>query len=136
MSTTTASPSIERIAQVAINVHDVPRAVRFYRDILGLKLLFEGPGMAFFDCSEVRLMLTLASRPEYDHPASIVYYAVPDLDAAHKALLARGVTFDAGPHLVGRLPAAGTKPAQECWMAFFRDSEDNVAALSAEKPVS
>ncbi len=49
--------SHSQIGQIAIIVHDVPKAVTFYRDSLGLPLLFEVPRMAFFDCGGVRLML-------------------------------------------------------------------------------
>jgi len=126
--------SLERITQIALNAPDLPRAVRFYRDTLGMKLLFEVPGMAFFECSGVRLLLGPASKPEFDHPASILYYAVADIRAAHAMLLAREVTFDAPPHLVAKLPAGGGLSARELWLAFFRDSEGNIAALSSEVP--
>ena len=134
MSTQGTEPSLQRIAQIALNAPDLPRAVCFYRDILGLKLLFEVPGMAFFECGGVRLLLGPASRPEFDHPASILYYAVADIRAMHATLVSRGVAFDAAPHLVAKLPAGGGLPARELWLAFFRDSEANVAALTSEVP--
>jgi hypothetical protein len=57
------------IGQASINVHDVDRAVAFYRDTLGLRFLFQaGPKMAFFDCGGVRLMLAVPEKPEFDHP--------------------------------------------------------------------
>ena len=63
-----ASPGIERIGQVAIVVQDVEKAVAFYRDTLGLRLLFQAPPkLAFFDCAGVRLMLSLPEKPEFDH---------------------------------------------------------------------
>jgi len=43
---------LSRIGQIAVVVHDLPRAVAFYRDTLGMRLLFEAPPMmAFFDCA-------------------------------------------------------------------------------------
>jgi methylmalonyl-CoA/ethylmalonyl-CoA epimerase len=120
-------PAIERIGQVAIPVDDLERAVAFYSDVLGLRLLFRAPpGLAFFDCGGVRLML---SRPEGgDSPAraGILYYLVPDIGAAHAALVERGVTFVLAPHPVARLPD------HELWLALCRDSEDNVLALMSE----
>ncbi|MGH8285519.1 MAG: VOC family protein [Steroidobacteraceae bacterium] len=54
---------IGKLSQVAINVKDLPRAVAFYRDVLGLKFLFEAPPqMVFFDCGGVRLMLLTEER--------------------------------------------------------------------------
>ena len=68
-------------------------------------------------------------RPEIDHPASIIYYSVPDIRAAHRTLEARGVEFITPPHLVARLPD------HDLWLAFFRDSEDNIlASLSEIRP--
>jgi len=46
--------SISRLGQVAINAHDLSRATAFYRDILGLPLLFTAGNLAFFEKSEIR----------------------------------------------------------------------------------
>jgi predicted enzyme related to lactoylglutathione lyase len=118
--------SLGRIGQIAVNAHDLPRAVAFYRDTLGMRLLFEVPQMAFFDCAGVRLMLGLPSAPAFDHAASIIYYRVDDIQAAHRTLVERGVTFTEPPHVAARLPD------HELWLAFFRDSEKNVLALMSE----
>ena len=127
MTTSTDFAGLSQIGQVAINVQDVERATAFYRDTLGMRFLFAFPGLAFFDCGGVRLMLSRAEDPKLDHPASILYYRVADIEAAHQALAARGVRFETGPHLVARMPD------HELWLAEFNDSEDNVLALMAEK---
>jgi predicted enzyme related to lactoylglutathione lyase len=127
--TTAPGPGLERIGQIAVTVKDLKRAIAFYRDTLDLKLLFEvAPKMAFFDCGGVRLMLALPETPEFDHPASILYYRVPDIRAAYDTLNARGVVFEAGPELVAPLAAA------DLWMAFAHDSEGNLFALMSEVP--
>src|SRR5689334_2166673 len=83
-----AGPAIRRIGQLAIRAQDLDRAVAFYRDVLGLRLLFQAPpGLAFFDCGGVRLMLSRPEGAEHDHPASIVYYVVDDLQASWAALM-------------------------------------------------
>ena len=41
--------SLGNIGQIAVNVADLNAAVGFYREILGLKFLFQYPGMAFFN---------------------------------------------------------------------------------------
>jgi methylmalonyl-CoA/ethylmalonyl-CoA epimerase len=121
------SIGLERIGQIAVNVHDLERAIRFYRDTLGMRFLFEAPPqMAFFDCGGVRLMLGVASEPAFDHPASIIYYRVADIQAAHEALIGRGVTFTEPPNLVAKLPD------HDLWLAFFRDSEHNLLGLMSE----
>lgn len=123
------NPTLSRIAQISMTVRDVPRAVAFYRDALGLRHLFDaGPTMSFFDCDGIRLMLTLPERGEA--PAnSIIYFRVDDLHATFRLLAGRGVAFDRAPHLVARTPA------HALWMAFLRDSEGNLLAITAEQPL-
>lgn len=115
------------LGQIAIRVHDVDRATAFYRDQLRLPLLFTFPGLAFFRCGDVRLMLSRAEKPEFDHPGSILYYKVPDIDATYQTLKDRGVAFVDQPHLVHR------DPNYELWMTFFNDSEGNHGAVMCEK---
>ncbi len=123
-----ATLDLKRIQQIAINVRDLSRAVAFYRDTLGLRLLFQvPPQMAFFECGGLRLMLSIASAPQYDHAASILYYQVDDIDGVYQRLASAGVTFSAKPHLVARMPD------HELHMAFFEDTEGNTLALSSEK---
>jgi methylmalonyl-CoA/ethylmalonyl-CoA epimerase len=131
MNPSAAGFGLSRIGQIAINVKDVKRALAFYRDVLGMRLLFEAPpGLAFFDCGGVRLMLGRVERPEHDHPASTLYYRVDDIHAAHETLVSRGVRFEGKPHLVAKLPA------HDLWLAELRDSEGNVLALMSEVPRS
>jgi methylmalonyl-CoA/ethylmalonyl-CoA epimerase len=119
---------LESIGQIAINVTDAERARAFYRDVLGLRHLFDaGPDLAFFQCGGVRLMLSRPSKPEFDHPGSILYYKVADLAATHATMVAKGATFEQPPHIVA------TMPDHELWMAFLRDSEGNLLALMEEK---
>jgi len=118
---------LSRIGQISITVKDVKRATGFYRDTLGMKLLFEAPpGLAFFDCSGVRLMLTTPPTPEFDHPPSILYYKVDDIGSAHDLLASRAVVFVEKPHVVARMPD------HDLWLASFRDSEGNMLALMSE----
>lgn len=128
MTAATASIGISRLGQIAINVHDSERATAFYRDILGLPLLFTAGGMAFFDCGGVRLMLSRAEKPEFDHPGSILYFTVPDIVSAHRQMLSSGVHFEDPPHLIAKMPT------HDLWMTFFRDPEQNLLALMCEMP--
>lgn len=115
------------LGQLSIVAHDITRATAFYRDTLGLPFLFEYPGLAFFKCGEVRLMISKPEKPEFDHPGAVMYYKVPDVETAYATLAARGVAFIDQPHVVHRTPQ------YELWMTFFKDSEGNPAALMAEK---
>lgn len=124
--TASREPGIERIGQIAVNVRDLERAVAFYRDVLGLRHLFSIPSAAFFDCGGVRLMLGLAETPELDHPASIIYYVVADIQGSYRELQERGAAFIDEPHLLARMPD------HELWMTFLRDTEGNTIALMSE----
>jgi methylmalonyl-CoA/ethylmalonyl-CoA epimerase len=120
---------LQRIHQISIRTTDTARAVAFYRDALGLKLLFQAPPhLAFFDCGGVRLMLSPAE-PEFDHQGSVIYFAVEDMKATHTALAAAGVKFRSEPHMIAKLPD------REVWLADFLDSEGNVLALMSEPRV-
>jgi methylmalonyl-CoA/ethylmalonyl-CoA epimerase len=128
MSPAVAGVGITRLGQIAINIHDPQRATAFYRDVLGLPLLFSAGPLTFFDCGGVRLMLSPAEKPEFDHPSSILYFAVPDIAAAHRRMRELGVRFEDEPHLIAKMPT------HDLWMAFFRDSEENFLALMSEVP--
>lgn len=121
-----ASFGLSEIGQIAITVRDLKQATAFYRDSFGMTLLFEVPGMSFFKCDSVRLMLSTAERPEFEHPASILYFRVADIQVACDTLVARGVHFEDKPHVVARMPD------HELWMAFFRDMDNNLFALMSE----
>jgi len=117
---------LSKIGQIAIPVTDIDRAVAFYRDVLGMKFLFQAPpGLGFFDCGGVRLMLDLPAREQAGR-GGVLYYKVDDLQATFDTLSARGVAVEAKPHLIARMPD------HELWMAFFRDPDGNAFALMAE----
>ena len=122
-------PTLSQIGQIFVNVKDLDRAIAFYRDMLGMTFLFQAPpNMAFFDCGGVRIMLGIADRPELDHPASIIYYKVDDIEKVAEVFKARGVEFILDPHLVAPMPT------YDLWLADFKDSEGNILALMSEVP--
>ena len=120
------SAEISSIGQIAIIVHDVDRATAFYRDVLGMRFLFAFPGLAFFDCDGIRIMLSRPEKKEFDHPSSILYFRVDDIQAAYQTLRGRNVAFDDEPHIIARMPD------HDLWMCFFRDLDNNVLGLMAE----
>ena len=120
---------LSAIGQIAINVHDTERAVEFYRDKLGMKFLFAAPpNLAFFDCNGIRLMLSPPARPEFDHPSSIIYFNVEDIQLAYATLSERGVKFEEQPAFVANMGS------YDLWIASFRDSENNLLAMMSNVP--
>jgi methylmalonyl-CoA/ethylmalonyl-CoA epimerase len=126
MGATPASLGIQNIGQISIIVKDLQRATAFYRDVLGLPLLFAVPNLAFFDCGGVRLMLGPAETPEFDHLSSILYFRVPDLNTSYQRLVELGAKIFAPPRLIAPMAT------YDLWMAAFYDSEGNIHQLMSE----
>jgi predicted enzyme related to lactoylglutathione lyase len=118
--------SLGPIGQISMNAKDVDRATAFYRDTLKLPFLFRFGDLSFFNCNGIRLMVGKAEKPEFDHPGSVIYFKVPDIQVVYAELRQHGVSFEGEPHLIARMPD------HELWMAFFRDSEGNTLALMSE----
>jgi predicted enzyme related to lactoylglutathione lyase len=117
------------ITQLLIPVDDFERGVGFYRDVLGLPLLFSAPPqMAFFRCGAMRLLVGVTPPGQPAQRGSQIYFNVPDIHAVHASLSARGVEFKAVPHVVNR--SAQT----EVWLAEFVDPDGNQLALMSEVP--
>jgi methylmalonyl-CoA/ethylmalonyl-CoA epimerase len=119
---------ISKLGQVSVRVHDLDRATAFYRDILGLTMLFTTGTLTFFDCAGVRLMLSRPEKTEFDHPGSILYFVVPDIRKAHNHMRESGARIETEPRLVARMPS------HDLWMFGFHDSEDNLLELMSEVP--
>jgi methylmalonyl-CoA/ethylmalonyl-CoA epimerase len=118
---------LSAIGQIAVIAHDINRAVDFYRDKLGMKLLFTAPpNLAFFDCDGIRLMLSPPAKPEFDHPSSIIYFKVDDIQEATRILVERGVKFEELPAFVANMGS------YDLWIGAFRDSENNLLAIISE----
>lgn len=114
------------IGQIAVPVTDVARAVAYYRDTLGMRFLFQAPpGLAFFDCGGIRLMLDGPAKAQAGM-SSVIYYKVDDLQEAYRTLSERSVQFESPPHLIA------TMPDHELWMAFFKDPDGNLLAIMGE----
>jgi len=122
---------IEGIGQIAVAVTDIKRSIEFYRDKLGLSLLFEVPsGMAFFDCGGVRLMITEGQGDTKDHKTSVIYYRVSDVTAATNALKTNGVSFIREPQMTVKMQD------HELWIGFLRDPDENLIGIMAEVPLA
>jgi methylmalonyl-CoA/ethylmalonyl-CoA epimerase len=128
MSHPDVSPTIlilEKIGQIAITVDDLARARNFYQNTLGMKFLFDAGQLAFFQCGDIRLMLSTSEKQE-PRGGTILYYKVADIHATHAALISRGVEFFENPHLIAKMPD------HDLWMAFLKDTEGNTIGIMCE----
>jgi methylmalonyl-CoA/ethylmalonyl-CoA epimerase len=126
VSTPTGS-GLGPIGQIALHVSDADRAERFYRDTLGLPLLFSFGNLVFFDCAGVRLMLEGGHESTGKREQFCVYFRVSGIEAVVAGLRLRQVYFEREPQLVAKMPD------HELWMAFLHDPDGNPLALIEEK---
>lgn len=118
---------LSKIGQIALTVGDIDRAVKYYRDVLGMRFLFTAPPkLAFFDCAGIRLMLSEPEKGGVGASNSVIYYKVDDINATHELLDKRGVRFLTKPHMVAKLPD------HDLWLADFHDPDANVLCLMSE----
>ena len=125
MSTASSQFGLSEIGQIALTVSDLEAAVSYYRDVLGMQFLFQVPGMAFFQCGSVRLLVGLPAG-EGELGSTVLYCRVDDIHSAHQTLRDRGVHFVHEPRV------AHKTDAMELWLAFFRDADRNLLALMSE----
>ena len=122
---------IEKIGQIAIAISDLKQSIQFYRDILGLELLFEVPtGLAFFNCGGTRLMLTTLQGKKEDHNTSAIYYQVADIKGVTELLKNKGVKFEREPQFAAKMED------HELWIGFLRDPDKNLIGIMSELPLA
>ena len=122
--TSPPEPLLSGIAQIALTSADPPKLATWYRDTLGLPVLFEASGMIFFQTGAARLMIG----PDYHH-AKIggedvtVYFEPHDWSAAEAALSERCVAFISEAQVLQRAPG------RELALRAFKDPEGHSLAL-------
>ncbi len=126
---TTGGVSLSKIRQIAVPVTDIVEATRFYRDVLGMRHLFDAPPqLSFFDCGGVQLMLSgpEAAGKEADRTRPIIYYDVAEIKDTHAKITAAGAATIEQPHLIARM--AG----REIWIGFVSDGQGNMVGLMSD----
>ncbi|WP_191559856.1 VOC family protein [Metabacillus idriensis] len=120
---------IQKVGQIGVPVKDLNRALDFYKEKLGLSLLFNTDSMAFFECNGLRLMLSLPEKDEFAHSSSVIYFQVNSIKDTYERLVGKEVIFIDEPHVVAKMGQI------ETWMVFFKDTEENTHALLSEVQV-
>jgi methylmalonyl-CoA/ethylmalonyl-CoA epimerase len=117
---------IQKIGQIGVSIKNVENAIEFYKEVLGLPLLFSTESMAFFECNGQRLLLSHPEKDEFANSSSVIYFQVEDIKRTFEELLEKGVSFIDQPHVVAKMGNT------ETWMTFFKDTEGNTHALMSE----
>ena len=117
-----------KLVQVALTARDLERSRKFYRDVLGLPLLFEAGAMMFFDLDGTRLLI--GTENTFGEPGgSILYFEAPDIDALGSALETKGVRF------LGPAQTVQRTATHELKIRAFRDPDGNVLQLMGNVPL-
>jgi catechol 2,3-dioxygenase-like lactoylglutathione lyase family enzyme len=112
--------NVERVDFVSFLTQDVPRAKRFYTEVLGLELETEGESDMEFRCGQVTLDIfdpSSIGQPFAPSPAGLAL-RVADVDAARSELEAKGIVFD-----------GETIETSVCRQAWFKDPDGNSLML-------
>ena len=115
-----------KLVQVALATRGPERSKQFYRDVLGLQLLFEVPNMTFYQMGDLRLMVGVES--SMTPGGSVLYIDAPDIDALGAGLEQRGVRFLGAATVVQRSEKGELK------LREFRDPDGNALALMGFVP--
>ena len=111
---------VEKVDFVSVLTQDIPRAKRFYAEVLGLEIESEGESDLEFRLGQVTLDVFDPSSIGEDFapsPAGIAI-RVPDVAAARTELESKGVEFD------GEIVHTSV-----CDMTYFKDPDGNALIL-------
>lgn len=125
--TPASTVQFEKIGQIALTVTNLARSRDFYQNTLGMRFLFETGHLAFFQCGDIRLMIS-TGEGEKPGGGTIIYFKVEDIHVVYEALRARGVEFVDTPHLIAKMPD------HDLWMVFLKDPDLNVLGVMCELP--
>ena len=115
-------------AHATVAVSDQESGKAFYGETLGLKLVFENPGAASFECGGGTILDVYPSQFAGTAKSTAVSFEVPDLDAAMAELRGRGIVFE--EYDEGELRTVnGVAEAGDARAAWFKDPDGNIAAL-------
>ena len=123
MSDQTASLASRPLAQVALTVRNMDSARGFYRDVLGLPMIFEVGGMMFFQLQGLRLMVGKAQSAEQPIGGSVLYFDTPEFEQTGLALERKGVTF------VGPAQTVQRTETHDLKLREFLDPDGNALAI-------
>ena len=123
----TQAVRFDRIGQIAITVGDLTRAKNFYKDVLGMKFLFDAGHLSFFQCGDIRLMISATDNPG-PRGGTILYFKVDDIHATYASLKEQKIELLQEPHLVAKMPD------HDLWMTVLKDPDNNTIGVMCEMP--
>jgi methylmalonyl-CoA/ethylmalonyl-CoA epimerase len=117
------APLLNGIVQVALSSADPPKLAAFYRDTLGIPLLFQASSMMFFQTGSTRFMIGPARKGEKIGGDAIIYFEPRNWDETNAALERAGVAFPAPAQAVQE------SKGRMLMVRAFKDPEGHTLAL-------
>ena len=112
---------LSQISAIMLGVRDVPQALAFYEEKLGLTVIMQEPQLALLQCGTVMLGLSrghVHAAPNVTGATEVVFQ-VETVRAAHRDLTSRGVSFSSEPH----------QATPTDWVAHFRDVDGHLLSI-------
>jgi catechol 2,3-dioxygenase-like lactoylglutathione lyase family enzyme len=111
-----------------VGVSNADKARAFYRDTLGLTMLYEDNFALVFEVGGNMLRVTLVGevRPQ---PYTVLGWQVNDATATARALTSAGVKLERYPHVPQDEDGIWTAPGG-ARIAWFRDPDGNILSIS------
>lgn len=115
---------------IDVQVHDLDRAINFYRDILELSLIHRDVDWASFEISGAEIHLYLHGGIEYG-----LEFRVSNLEEIVESLKEKGIKFFTDKNQPNFLKLVSDEIMEFSWgkTAFLKDSEGNRIALIEDK---
>ncbi|HEY7946516.1 MAG TPA: VOC family protein [Acidimicrobiales bacterium] len=107
---------------------DLSRARAFYGDTLGLNLIDDNPYACAFDAHGTTLRVSLVGEATIA-PYTVLGWSVPDVDAAVRALVSRGVALERFEAMEQDDLGVWLAPGG-ARVAWFKDPDGNVLSVS------
>ena len=112
------------IARVILRCVDLERAVQFWRDAVGLELVRQSEGFAFFAAGSTELILSEVPPEHMVASLTEVVFSVDDVLETHRRLGQRGVPFEVEPRPVL------TEGNRHLLATHFRDPDGDLASVT------
>ena len=117
----TGAVQLSRITSIMLGVRDLPQALAFYKEKLGLTVIMQEPSLALLQCGGVMLGLSRGHVNLAPHVAGAteVVFGVESVRATYKALSAQGVIFMSEPR----------QATPTDWVAHFKDPDGHILSI-------
>jgi catechol 2,3-dioxygenase-like lactoylglutathione lyase family enzyme len=111
-----------------VSATDADRARRFFRDVLGLRLVSESPFALEFDCAGTMLRVTLVDKMA-PAPYTVLGWRVSDVAATVRSLARAGVSLERYEAMTQSQDGIWTAPSG-AKVAWFKDADGNLLSVS------